>query len=257
MRDPTTRFNGRVEHYLRHRPGYPEELPVYLESAGALFPDDVVADVGSGTGKLSEVFLRRGHRVLGVEPNAEMREAAERCLAGWPRFTSVDGRAEDTGLSGGSVDVVAAGQAFHWFHREACRREFDRIIRPGGRVILVWNDRESRAGPLMRGYESLLRTFGKDYDRVRRRGADAGEVEAFFGSGGCRRTVLPHHQDLDLEGFRGRLLSSSYVPGPGETGHEAMLREMEALFRRHQEGGRVRFTYTTRVFHGRLAGTAG
>lgn len=253
MRDPTTRFSDRVEHYARHRPGYPRELPDLLVREGALVAGDVVADIGSGTGKLAEVFLRHGHRVLGVEPNREMREAGERCLARWPGFTSVGGRAEATGLGDGSVDVVSAGQAFHWFDPEACRRESARILRPGGRAILVWNDRQTRATPLMKGYEALLRSFGTDYEVVRRKGADGRDVAAFFGSGGWREAVLPHHQDLDLGGFLGRLLSSSYVPAPGQAGHEAMVREAEDLFEEHARGGIVRFVYTTKVFHGPVA----
>ena len=252
MRDPTVRFSGRVGHYARWRPDYPAALTGCLTEQGALKPLDVVADIGSGTGLLTAMLLRHGNRVYGVEPNREMREAAERELAGLAGFTSVDGRAEATGLPDGSVDVVAAAQAFHWFDTQRCRAEFRRILRPGGSLVLVWNDRDTRSTPLMGAYESLLRTFGTDYHAVRRRGADEKEVEAFFGPGGCRRTVLPHRQDLDLEGLQGRLLSSSYVPAPGETGHDAMIREMESIFREHAEGGRVRFVYNTRVYHGPL-----
>lgn len=254
LRDPAVRFTGRVESYARFRPDYPAALIPYLVEHGSLNPGDIVADLGSGTGRLTERFLDAGHQVLAVEPNDEMRAAGEALLSGRSGFTSVAGRAEATGLPDASVDVVAAGQAFHWFDPEPTRRELSRILRPGGRVILVWNDRNSRAGGLMAGYESLLRRFGTDYHQVRRKGADEKEVEAFFGPAGCRRTVLPHAQELDLEGLRGRLLSSSYVPEAGETGFDAMIRALEELFHRHQEKGRVKLIYDTRVYHGTLEG---
>src|SRR5438876_6048912 len=139
MPDPTQRFSNRVENYVRYRPGYPKEVLTLLKAECGLKADSIIADIGSGTGILAELFLASGNRVFGVEPNREMREAGERLLQAYPRFTSIAGTAEATTLPNQSVDFITAGQAFHWFDRAQCLREFERILRPGGWVVLVWN----------------------------------------------------------------------------------------------------------------------
>ena len=140
-KDPTRRFTNRVANYARYRPGYPPAVLTCLRDECGLSPGSTVADVGSGTGILTELFLANGNHVYAVEPNEAMRQAAELSLAHYPGFTSVDGRAEATTLADDSVDFVTAGQAFHWFDAAASRVEFNRILRPGGYTALVWNAR--------------------------------------------------------------------------------------------------------------------
>src|ERR1039457_822300 len=152
--DPTQRFSSRVEDYIRYRPSYPAEVIAYLERECGLTPQSRVADIGSGTGLLSELFLRFGCEVTGVEPNAEMRAAGERLLAAWLRFPSVNGRAETTTLPDRRAGLVSAGQAFHWFDSDAARAEFLRILEPGGWVALVWNERLVSEG-FLADYEAL------------------------------------------------------------------------------------------------------
>ena len=140
---PTERFSDRVADYVRYRPGYPPELLECLQRNCGLRPQWVVADVGSGTGLLAKIFLENGNRVFGIEPNAAMRAAGEEFLRGLDQFTSQEGRAEATGLPARSVDLITAGQAFHWFDRRRARAEFERILKPGGWVALVWNERRT------------------------------------------------------------------------------------------------------------------
>jgi len=249
MRDPRQRFSGRAENYARFRPGYPPEALSFFEGECGLTSRWAVADVGSGTGILSGLFLRNGNRVFGVEPNGEMRRAAEHLLGGDPRFTSVAGSAEATTLKGGSVDLVAAGQAFHWFDPEAARAEFLRVLKPGGWVALVWNARKRSGTPFLEAYEGLLREHRTDD------GGEAGvygKVDAFFGAEGYAAARLPNPQPLDFEGLKGRLLSSSYVPAEGEPGSVTMLRDLEGVFRANESGGEVIMEYVTLVYCGRL-----
>jgi SAM-dependent methyltransferase len=250
--DPTQRFTERVENYARFRPSYPEGIIDLLLARSILRVGDVVADVGSGTGKLTELFLRRGHTVIGVEPNARMRTAGEVSLKNWPGFRSVEGRAEATGLPAASVDVVTAGQAFHWFDPEAARGEFLRILKPGGRVVLVWNDRVTEGSAFMEGYEAFLRAHGTDYAEVRSKDPSPAAVGAFFGTRGYERAAVRHHQDLDFAGLRGRLLSSSYVPQEGGAGFDSMMLDLEWLWKTHVSRGRVRFIYDAMVWFGTL-----
>ena len=253
MSDSKTRFSSRVDNYAKYRPSYPAEVVELLTRECGLAPEHAVADVGSGTGLLAELFLRNGNRVYGVEPNAEMRRAGERLLGGFPGFVSVDGSAEATGLEAESVALVAAGQAFHWFDHEAARREFARVLEPMGWVALVWNVRREDGSPFMREYEALLRRFGTDYLQVNHKGVTASELDAFFGEGRYRVAALPNAQTFDFAGLEGRLLSASYVPSAGQPCYAEMLEALAALYAEHESDGAVTFEYDTKVFYGRLA----
>ena len=250
--DPTGRFSTRVADYVKYRPGYPRAVLGLLEEECGLNPTSVVADVGSGTGLLSELFLKNGNRVYGVEPNREMREAGERLLAAYANFVSLDGRAEETTLDDGSVDFVTAGQAFHWFDPARARREFMRILRPGGWVVLVWNDRRTTGTPFLEDYERLLLEYGTDYAAVSAKYMEESMLSTLFGAAGSRTASFDNEQVFDFDGLRGRLASSSYAPEPGHPDYDPMTRELVDLFRRHERDGRVVVTYDTKVFYGRL-----
>ena len=250
--DPTKRFSSRVDDYVNYRPSYPEALIPWIERECGLTAQARIADIGSGTGILSRLFLDFGCHVFGVEPNADMRHAAERVLAAEPRFHSVDGRAEATTLAEGSVDFVTVGQAFHWFDPAAARAEFRRILTPPGWVVLVWNERLVTPGFLTE-YEDLLQRLSTDYGRVDHRQVGAEAIGQFFGHEEWLSASFPNHQDLDWEGLRGRLLSSSYAPLPGSPQHQPMMAELEAMFATYQQGGKVKMVYETKLFSGQIS----
>ncbi len=250
---PKERFSNRVEEYVRYRPGYPQAIVELLRQACGLAPESVVADVGCGTGLLARLFIENGNTVWGVEPNAAMRQAGERLLQGQARFRSVAGSAEETTLPAASADFIVAGQSFHWFDAQAARGEFARVLRPGGWVAVIWNERQTNASPFLRSYETLLRDFGTDYAEVAANYPRTRQMEEFFGPGAFQQRVFHNEQILDWEGLRGRLLSSSYSPPRGDSRHEPMLAELENIFLVHAENGRVRVAYDTRVYYGRLA----
>lgn len=248
--DPTKRFSNRVENYVRYRPGYPAEIISLLRDECGLTSASVVADIGSGTGKLAELFLNAGCRVFGVEPNKEMREAGERMEH--PNFTSVDASAEATTLPAHSVDFVTAGQAFHWFDLDRCRPEFLRILKPGGWLVIIWNDRQDDTTPFLAAYERLLEQFGTDYAQANHRRSDKPEViRPFFGNE-PRFKNFHNVQQFDFEGLKGRLLSSSYAPVSGQPKYEEMLNELKRIFDAHQKNGIVAFEYDTHVYYGLL-----
>jgi SAM-dependent methyltransferase len=250
---PTERFSDRVADYARHRPGYPRALADWLRESLGVEPGRRVADIGAGTGIATRMWLDAGHDVVAVEPNHAMREAGIAALAGEPRLRWIAGTAEATGLGDAGVDLVSAAQAFHWFDPARTRAEWARILRPGGLAVVFWNSREPARSPLVAGCEALLHEYGRDYGQVAERHPDDAAMERWFG-GGLRGTArFPHRQRFDFEGLRGRLLSSSSAPRPGEPGHAAMIADLRALFLRHAVEGMVDFDYATRVFAGTLA----
>jgi ubiquinone/menaquinone biosynthesis C-methylase UbiE len=249
--DSTERFTDRVSLYLRFRPTYPRAVIDILRAEAALTPAAIVADVGSGTGLLSELLLENGNVVHAVEPNDQMRAAAEARLGHHARFHSVAGRAEATTLRDRTVDLVTAAQAFHWFDLHSTRREFARVLRPAGQVTLIWN-RRLVTTPFGEAYEGLLRRFGTDYSEVRHDRITSDVLEEFY-RGSFGRRSLSSSQRLEFEHLKGRLQSASYAPPPGHPDHEPMVRALSQLFDRHQTGGEVTMEYETEIFFGPLS----
>jgi SAM-dependent methyltransferase len=249
----TGRFSDRVADYVRYRPDYPQALLDWLQDRLGVASAWHVADIGAGTGISSQLFLEAGHRVTAVEPNAAMRDAMIAWLGANPRFRAVDGRAEATGLPDGSVDLVTVAQAFHWFDPDGTRREFHRILRPHGLAAIWWNSRRPAGTPFLEGYEALLRRHGTDYADVAERHADDARMRAWFGTGLRGEARFEHRQRLDFEALRGRLLSSSYAPRPGHSGHEPMMQALRELFDATAVDGMVDMEYDTRIFAGEVA----
>jgi SAM-dependent methyltransferase len=251
VHNSTQRFSSRVENYVRYRPGYPPEVLDLLTKECGLTKDSVIADIASGTGIFSRLLLQNGNRVLGVEPNTEMRRAGEEYLGEFARFTSVAGTAEATTLPDHSVDFVTAAQAAHWFDPPSARKEFARILRPGGWLVLIWNVRRSGLTPFLKEFEGLLARYGTDYQEVRHEHS-ASDIGVFFAPSPFRSHVFETRQVLDYPGTEGRLLSASYSPPPGHPNHEPLLRELRRVFEEYQQDGKVTIEYHTRVYYGQL-----
>lgn len=250
--DSVKRFSNRADNYARYRPNYPAGVVDILKSECGLRELSTIADVGSGTGILSELFLKNGNSVIGIEPNAAMRLEAERLLAQYSEFVSVDATAEETQLANESVDFVAAAQAFHWFDRKRAETEFRRILKPGGWVVLLWNERRLDSTAFLRDYENLLLRFGTDYEKVRHENV-AGEIGQFFSPDEFQLKNLENFQHFDFESLKGRVLSSSYTPAQDNPNFAAMLGELEKIFNAHKHHGIVSFEYETRVYYGHLS----
>jgi SAM-dependent methyltransferase len=247
----TSRFSSRVENYIRYRPGYPPGVLNALKTECGLGNQHIVADIASGTGIWTRMLLENGNPVFGIEPNPEMREAGERLLAGFQKFHSVAGTAEGTTLADHSVDFITAAQAAHWFDRERSRQEFVRILKPGGWLVLLWNERLTDSTAFLRDYEQLLLTFGTDYQDVRHeRTTDA--VNEFFAPAPFHERAFPMQQVFGYAGLEGRLLSSSYAPGPDHPKHSLMLRELRRVFDEHAVADQVICEYRTRLYFGRV-----
>lgn len=248
MTNSVKRFSNRVENYVKYRPCYPPEVLDLFREEMNLQLESVIADIGSGTGIFTKLFLENGNSVFGVEPNELMREAAENFLKDFANFKSVDGTAENTNLPENSVNFVVAAQAFHWFDKEKTRNEFKRILRPGGFVALIWNERHLDATEFLREYENLLIEFGNDYEKVRHDNITESNLSEFFQTDFRRKSFL-NVQPLDFEGLKGRLLSSSYMPSEKDSKFEPLIRKLRTTFDKYSENGKIQILYNTNIFY--------
>lgn len=254
MTEPTARFSDRVENYVKFRPTYPNEVINFFHQKLGLSSQSVVADVGSGTGIFSALLLKSGATVYGLEPNDAMRKAAENMLRSMPNFRSQKATAEKTELSAHSIDIVTCAQAFHWFDQRLARSEFARILRPGGFVALIWNDRDTENSKFAEAYEILLQEFGTDYSEVKHRNVSHSDTIAkFFSPRGFSMERFENHQELGFESLKGRLLSCSYAPNSSHPKYEAMLKKLREIFDQHQHNGTVKVEYDAKLFWGALS----
>lgn len=244
--DPKKRFSSRAENYVKYRPSYPLEILDFLKKISILKENTIIADIGSGTGILTKIFLDNGNYVYGVEPNKDMRKAAENLLQDYKNFSSVEGSAEATDLEENCVDLIIAGQAFHWFDVEKAKKEFKRILRPNGNVVLIWNNRGKAGAEFNEKYENFMLKYGTDYKAVRK---NEGNVDRFFI---YQKENFDNFQDLDFNSFKGRVLSASYIPLPDNPIFPKMILELEELFHKYQQNGIIRIEYDTEVYTGKL-----
>jgi len=251
--DPTQRFSNRVESYRLHRPAYPSAIVDLLARECGLTGTSLIADVAAGTGLLTEIFLARGYRVIAVEPNRPMREACATLNSQYPHLKCIEGTAESTGLHSHSVDLVTVGQAMHWFDLKRTRTEFARALRPGGWCAVIYNHRRLSGDPFHEGYEQILVDFGHDYHAVKHSHLTEDRLAAFFAPSQMRIALFENSQQLSLDGLMGRILSSSYMPHPGQPHYEEMSRAVTDLFIQNESNGGVRMEYDCQICFGQLS----
>jgi ubiquinone/menaquinone biosynthesis C-methylase UbiE len=253
-KSPTERFSDRVANYIKYRPSYPDDVLELLRNECGLSPQSVVADVGAGTGIFTRLLLNRSARVIAVEPNREMRNALVDTLSRHTQFSASNGRAEATGLLDESVDLITAAQAFHWFKPEETKREFQRILKPGGWVAIIRNERRTDS-PFGKAYEELLVTGTSDYTAVDHKRITDKDLARFFAPAEFQSAWFSNFQEFDYESLKGRVMSSSYVPSEDDSRHVPLMSRLRELFDTYENDGKVRFDYRTLVRYGQLGST--
>lgn len=245
MKTNTTRFSDRVDDYIKYRPLYPKEILELLSDKIGLSASKIIADIGSGTGISTALFLSNGNQVYGVEPNKEMRQAAEFSFSNNKNFKSVNGTAENTNLPDRSVDLIFSGQAFHWFDRDLAKIEFKRILKPVGDLAFVWNIRKED-DDFQKKYLEILQEI-PEYKDVKHTNIKDKEISEFFSPKKMYKQIISNSQAFDLQGLQGRLLSSSYCPKTGPL-YENLMQKTEALFYEFQNKGIITFLYETNIY---------
>ncbi|HEY5406662.1 MAG TPA: class I SAM-dependent methyltransferase [Ginsengibacter sp.] len=245
MKTSTTRFSNRVEDYVKYRPHYPEQIIEILSHKIGLNQNSIIADIGSGTGISTSLFLHNGNKVFALEPNKEMREAAELAYLKDSNFISVNGTAEKSNLKDVSIDIIFSAQAFHWFNVSETKNEFKRILKPHGHIVLVWNVRKEN-DEFQTGYELILKSL-PEYNKVTHRNISDKEIVDFFAPKTFEKTSLSNFQEFNLDGLKGRLKSSSYCPKEGAR-YQRLMSEIDRLFYQFEKEGMIRFEYETIIY---------
>ncbi|MFN8282273.1 MAG: class I SAM-dependent methyltransferase [Chitinophagales bacterium] len=249
--DYKQRFSDRVENYIKYRPGYPDEIIPTLQLEIGLMADDVVADIGSGTGISAKLFLENGNTVYGVEPNEPMRKAAEGLLGEFDNFHSIHGSSEATNLKGNSIDLIVCAQAFHWFDRTKTKQEFQRIANSSAHLCLIWNDRKETE-PFQIDYEKLIQEFAIDYNEISHRNITPDIIEDFYAPNKYKKFILHYEQHFDLDGLIGRIISSSYMPNQNDANFPQLKNAIVHLFDKYKQNEIITFAYNTIIFLGKI-----
>ncbi len=251
MLSSSERFSNRVENYVKYRPNYPREMLDLFRDKMNLQTTSIIADIGSGTGISSKLFLENGNPVFGIEPNAAMREASEIYLQDFPTFRAINGTAENTTLDKNSIDIIIVAQAFHWFNPIKTPLEFKRILRTNGYVAMIWNERQLDSNEFLRDYEKLLLKFGNDYQEVRHDKISK-ELLADFFQINFREAMFTNAQVLDFRGLKGRVLSSSYMPAEDHPRFGEMEKALHSLFTHYKKNDIIEIRYDTKLFFGQF-----
>ncbi len=251
MIPPKERFTSRVENYVKYRPHYPQQLLSLLRVECGIDSSWVIADVGSGTGISSELFLFNGNRVIGVEPNSAMREAGDEYLGRYHKFISIDGCAEQTNLPDENVDMIIAGSAFHWFDLDAAKVEFKRILKPGGLVALMWNS-SIKNEPFMMDLIKTVKKYNVEHDVENKYHHEREKIVRFFHPNEFREFNLPNQQYFDFDGLIGRVCSMSYSPLPGHPFFVPMSVDLKKVFGKYSSDDEVKFEYSTNIYIGKI-----
>ncbi|OOG16976.1 hypothetical protein BWD42_15985 [Sphingobacterium sp. CZ-UAM] len=240
------RFTDRVVDYEKFRPNYPKEIIQILSEKIGFNKRWLVADIGSGTGLSTQLFLENGNDVFAVEPNREMRESLVHHFKTYRNLIALNTTAEDTSIESGCVDLIFAGQSFHWFDRNACYKEFNRILTKSGHIVLVWNQRDP-TDAFQQEYEQFLRQHIPTYQSVSHKNISDEDLRDFFVDRPMTKVSLQNQQVFDLKSFLGRVRSSSYFPKDGDE-NKTLYDDLRLLFEKYAISKRIVFKYITEIY---------
>lgn len=242
-----SRFNNRVENYAKFRPAYAPQIIDFLESEIGFNNNMIIADIGSGTGILAEMFLEYGNKVYGIEPNKAMKKVAESKLSKYEKFISIDGLSNDTKINDKSVDLITAGQSFHWFDPESTKEEFKRILLTGGTVLLFWNMRDYES-EFMKAYKEVIMQY---YEKLNIPQHNS-YLDKFFAPQKVMHKVFENPLEYTFERLIGETASQSYLPNETHKDFEQMKDQLKNLFGLYQKDGVVPFKYNTHMYYSKM-----
>lgn len=245
------RFSDKAQKYELYRPTYTEDSLFKILEICNLYPsaEIEVADIGSGTGKFTGLLLDAGFLVNAIEPNEQMRKIAESKFQNYPNFISINQTAENTSLEDNSISLITVAQAFHYFDLEKTKKEFMRILKPDGKVVLLWNFR-LRESKFIQEYEKLIyNLYSSEITPTHAQDNMTERVfEKFFTN--YQMVNLSNKQEFDFDGLWGRTLSNNHMPKENEPEYKWLYDEVKKLFEKYEKNGKVQFDYRTQIVVG-------
>ena len=245
MTDNRELFTAKAEDYARFRPSYPAAAVDWLRERSS---GGAVADIGAGTGIFTRLLLRRFAPVYAVEPNAAMRAVFRRFLPGIPCF---DGSGECTGLPGGAVELITVAQAFHWLDEALFKVEARRILRPNGKVAIIWNSCVPNEFTLAR--DEVCKKYCPRFRAGHAGKRSAAEGDAFLREVYFSKAEVASFDNpfvMELTAFLGNMRSRSYALAPGDPGLAGFEAELRDVFDRFSENGVVTEPQRTEIYLG-------
>jgi SAM-dependent methyltransferase len=250
----TNRFTGKADSYDKYRPSYPKEFLDYLYGEAGFSSDSAIADIGAGTGKFTELLLQRGSFVYAVEPNPDMLEVLVKNFSGLQNFSAVAAPAESTTLLENSVDFITVAQAFHWFDAVKFKAECQRILKPGGKAVLVWNSRDDES-EVVRAYDELCFKFCPDFTGASngRRGVEEPvNCFEFFKNGEFKFNVFDNVIPLTFDNFIGAFTSASYAPNEEDEAFLPLKAALTELFDKYKKNDILKMPFFTISYFGEV-----
>lgn len=248
----TEKFTGKAQVYAQFRPSYPNSLIEYLFNELKFTKNSIVADIGAGTGKLSKLLLNAGLNVTCVEPNENMRQISIELLSSFENFVSVKAPAENTTLKSQSIDFITVAQAFHWFDQVEFKKECQRILKPSGKVVLIWNSRIPDC-PISSEIYQIRQNLSDEF-----KGFSGGMVvenktfKSFFKNEKLNYAEFENSQTFDKEGFVGFNLSSSHAPKVESPFYQQFVNEISNLFDKRSTNGTITYPQLTKIYCGEV-----
>ncbi len=245
------KFTGKAELYSKYRPSYPMDIISYLSRF--IKASDTVADIGAGTGKFTKMLCHLGCNIIAVEPNSDMLMQASEYLQNYENLTLIKSPAEDTMLADDSVKLVTVAQAFHWFDVKAFKSECHRILKLGGKVMLIWNTADY-SKDIIKERNSIADTYCKEFSQKNKSTTplkgNSEDIKLFFSEGEYETFLLRNDLTYDMDEFLGYELSRSYAPKEEDRSYQPYLRALKEFFTAHQQEGKILIPNVTECYVG-------
>jgi len=244
MENISNTHGGKAESYDIGRPEYPEAFFDFLYNEVGFNPNNVIADIGCGTGKVTKHFLERGNKVIAIEPDSDMRRIADKKLSKYPKYSSFQKTAEDTGIESNSIDRIFCGNSYYWFERGKVVPEFKRISRKNGSVVMSWVGSDifikynSEFSEIYRKYSKPV--FNKRYE------SPAFLPETFI------EKAFSYTVCQTIEEFLHGVLSESGLPVFGDDTYEPCCNEIKELFYKYSNNEKLETTFRLRCMVGNV-----
>ena len=234
------KFNHLADIYEKYRPSYPQKYVEDIIEKCHLNFESLVADIGAGTGILTRQLLHNNLKVVGVEPNPDMRKVLKK-LETNKNFRAIEGTAEHTNIENNNIDLVVVAQAFHWFDKEKFKEECKRILKPNGSVWILWNQLDEN--------EEIVKEQKRIDDQYTNRFQEVNgilsatkkeeKIQGFFKDNRYETKVVDNPLENNKERFIGSNLSKSYSLKKEDTNYNNYIKAFGEVFDKYSENGMV------------------